>query len=335
MSQSISLFSGYNQKENRTTNYCLLVLKLLYEENPKFLSEVISTIVDETVGNYVGVSFLQQQGKKTSVPDGLIRQMPFTIYIEAKNYDWFYDEQLEQHLRNLNDEVKGAKVLLALSNFESSDLSRFDPLQQHIEAMYRDEIFFNTVSFDEFLQAVRSPQIPKNLADIIEDFAAYLDGQGLLSSWQNTLDVVNCARIPDDILVHHVYMCPATSGHYSHKRCRYFGMYRSKAVEQVALIKGLVELESTTKGIVKWKNVDAPDADLVAEARASHQAGRPGYFPIRVFVLDNLYPTTFIKSTSGGMQGSKQYFDVSRLNVTTADELSQKLNGKSWKDLNA
>jgi len=335
MSQPISLFSGYNQKENRTTNYCLLVLKLLYDENPKFLSEVLGTLVEETVGSYVGVSFLQQQGKKTSVPDGLIRQMPFTIYIEAKNYDWFYDEQLEQHLRNLDNEVQGAKILLALSNFESSDLCRFDPLRQHIAAKYRDDIFFAAVSFDDFLRAVRSPQIPENLADIIEDFAAYLDGQNLLSSWQNTLDVVNCAAIPDDILVHHVYMCPTKGGSYSHKRCRYFGMYRNKAVEQVALIKGLVELESANEGAVKWKNVDAPDAELIAEARVSHQAGRPDFFPVRVFVLDDLYPTTFIKNTSGGMQGSKQYFDVSRLNMTTAEELAQGLSGKSWKDLNA
>jgi hypothetical protein len=41
MGKQVSLFSGYGQKENRTTNYCLLMLKLIYEENPKYLSEVI------------------------------------------------------------------------------------------------------------------------------------------------------------------------------------------------------------------------------------------------------------------------------------------------------
>ena len=39
MGKTISLFSGYSQKENRTTNYCLLALRMIYEENPKFLSE--------------------------------------------------------------------------------------------------------------------------------------------------------------------------------------------------------------------------------------------------------------------------------------------------------
>ncbi|MBK6515728.1 MAG: hypothetical protein IPG04_16920 [Polyangiaceae bacterium] len=34
MGSDITLFSGYSQRENRTTNYCLLVLRMLYEENP-------------------------------------------------------------------------------------------------------------------------------------------------------------------------------------------------------------------------------------------------------------------------------------------------------------
>ncbi len=45
MSKNIRLFSNYVQRENQTTNYCLLILKLLYEENPKFLSEVLSDII--------------------------------------------------------------------------------------------------------------------------------------------------------------------------------------------------------------------------------------------------------------------------------------------------
>lgn len=40
MGAPITLFSGYSHGENRTTNYCLLVLKMLYEENPKLLGEI-------------------------------------------------------------------------------------------------------------------------------------------------------------------------------------------------------------------------------------------------------------------------------------------------------
>jgi hypothetical protein len=102
MASDITLFSGYSQKENRTTNYCLLVLRMLYEENPKFLAEVLSNLVDVDLADVVGVHFRQQQKKKGSVPDGLILQRPFTIYIETKSFDWFYDAQLEQHLDGLS-----------------------------------------------------------------------------------------------------------------------------------------------------------------------------------------------------------------------------------------
>ena len=60
MSSSISLFSGYHQSENRTTNYCLLALKLIYEENPSLLAEALSNLTgDESLINSVGVNFMQ------------------------------------------------------------------------------------------------------------------------------------------------------------------------------------------------------------------------------------------------------------------------------------
>jgi hypothetical protein len=76
MSQPITLFSGYSQRENRTTNYCLLVLRMLYEENPKFLAQVLSALVSEEVGERIGVKFRQQERKAASTPYGLILQPP-------------------------------------------------------------------------------------------------------------------------------------------------------------------------------------------------------------------------------------------------------------------
>src|SRR5438445_13629913 len=104
MSRQITLFSGYSQRENRTTNYCLLILRMVYEENPKFLAEVLGTLVGEDLGERIGVKFRQQERKSASTPDGLIVQPAFTIYIETKNFDWFYSAQLEKHLAALRDE---------------------------------------------------------------------------------------------------------------------------------------------------------------------------------------------------------------------------------------
>ena len=119
MGRTISIFSGYSQKENRVTNYCLLVLKMLYEENPKYLGEVLAGLVGEDISSHIGVTFRQQERLQSGTPDGIIVQKSLRVHIETKNWDWFYDSQLENHLADLARENGGIKVLLALGNFES------------------------------------------------------------------------------------------------------------------------------------------------------------------------------------------------------------------------
>jgi len=68
MGSDITLFSGYSQKENRTTNYGLLVLKMLYEENPKFLGEVLSNLVDEELADVVGSTSDSRCGRRAASP---------------------------------------------------------------------------------------------------------------------------------------------------------------------------------------------------------------------------------------------------------------------------
>ena len=79
MSKPITLFSGYTQRENRVTNYWLLVLKMLYEENPRYLGEVLSALVGEDIADKIGVTFRQQERKASSTPDGLILQPAVTV----------------------------------------------------------------------------------------------------------------------------------------------------------------------------------------------------------------------------------------------------------------
>ena len=105
MGRPITIFARFAQRENQTTNYCLLVLKMLYEENPKLLGEALGNLLGADVGNKVGVVFQQQERKGSSVPDGLIIQAPISIYIETKSFDWFYDSQLANHLDALDKET--------------------------------------------------------------------------------------------------------------------------------------------------------------------------------------------------------------------------------------
>jgi hypothetical protein len=332
VSKAISLFSGYSQKENRTTNYCLLVLKLLYEENPKFLGEVLGTLMGEQIGEQVGVQFRQQHKRAKSIPDGLICQTAFTIYIETKNFDWFYDAQIANHLAALNDEAPGLKILLALGNFESNDENRFETIQKLCETTYQGKVVFASAGFEDLLDALRNITLPKNLADAVEDFGAYLDEEGLLPNWQYRLDVVNCAGKDDEPIEGRVYLCPATGGHYNHKRSKFFGLYKGKQVGYVALIEAVVDLHGDDDHQILWKNVAINDKEVVEQARAKLARWRPGNFPTRVFLLGELVATSFRKDTPKGMQGSKQYFWV---NAKDAQDLAGQLADRGWSEWRA
>ena len=327
MPKPISFFSGYSQRENRVTNYCMLVLKMIYEENPKYLGEVLTELVGEEVSSRVGVVFRQQERRGSSTPDGLVVQSALTIYIETKNFDWFYQDQLKRHLATLKKEP-GCNVLLALSKFDSKQLDKFDPVRRMCR---KSSVLFSAITFEDFVKAVQIESLPKNLADMIAEFRAFLSEEDLLSSWDQLLDVVNCVGFPEDVLEHNVYMCPASGGAYSHSRCRFFGMYRNKRVECVAHIEGVVEVDRATEETrLLWNNGPATDDDLKHRAREIAKIRQTHLALTRVFLLGPLTETDFIKDTPGGMYGSKQYFNVGTLRTQNAQELADQLRGKTW-----
>jgi hypothetical protein len=331
MSENISLFSGYNLSENRTTNYCLLVLKMLYEENPKYLGEILEDVVGD-LGEMVGVKLRQQEKKKSSVPDALITQSAFAIYIETKPSDKFSDSQLEAHLNALQTEP-GLKILIALGNFDSLEPRRFEKIRNLCAEKYGDTIRFAAVSFKDLLSSCEGlDDLPKNLADMLADFRDYLTGQNLLSSWEHLLDVVNCANHAETVIEDNAYMCPATGGVYAHQRSKFFGLYRNKKVERVALIEALVDLESPEKAQLWWVNVEGrEEEDFVRRARAKYsKRAKKDEYPARVFVLGQLEETDFHKRTKGGMWSTKKYFDIQSLHAQDARDLAAKLRGKDW-----
>ncbi|BAU15161.1 hypothetical protein LEP3755_57180 [Leptolyngbya sp. NIES-3755] len=330
MSRDIRLFPTYSQRENQTTNHCLLILKMLYEENPKFLSEVLSYLLDEEFSGIVGVKFFQQKRVKGCIPDGEIAQEPFSILIETKIGNNFGKQQLSAHLEALKKK-QGRKVLIALGNFECEEFPRNQILEEIATSAKSNDIFFACVSFEKFLQSLQLNHLPKNLADAIVDLSEYFDEENLLPSWKYRLDVVNCAQTFEQIIQQRAYICPAIGGHYNHRRSLYFGMYRSKRVEQIASIDAVIDLESDAESMLKWKNVNLSNESLISMAQERYRSCDVRCeYPARVFVLGELHPTTFSKSSPGGMQGTKQYFDIGNLAVKDAAELATKLAGKTW-----
>lgn len=330
MGRNITLFSGYDQAENRTTNYCLLVLKTIYEENPILLSNILSELLGEEFSDLIGVQFSQQERIENSVLDGVIRQKAFSLYIETKNFDWFYDEQLANHLKALNGESTGVKILIALSNFESSNTEKFNAIEQLCKEQYKGLIYFFRIDMEDFVSVLETVNLPKNLNDLVSDLKVYFGEADLLPKWKNQLDVVGCSQNYDEIIKNEVFICPATNGQYNHARSKYIGFYTVKIVRKIAMIDAVVDIEEDRTAIIKWRNNELSEEEIRKKAFAKLDELKPGYYPIRIFCLGELFDTNFEKDSKGGMIGHKQYFDITSLAANDAQDLAIKLAGKKW-----
>lgn len=146
----------------------------------------------------------------------------------------------------------------------------------------------------------------------IREFRKFLEVENLLAKWKHTLDVVNCGKTIEEINLGY-YACPHTGGHYSHDRAKFLGPYGNKSVDKIYLIRAVVTIEmGEKKASVKWNNTDVGNHLLEAEAMeklrsAPFEWRRNEMFQtdMQIFLLAYPYPTSFRKSSSGGMFGSK------------------------------
>lgn len=340
MGRQISIFADYHKGENSLTNYCGLLIKLLYEDNPKNFEELLANLIESDTDIIVGPTFTQQTKTGKGIPDLAITQKSFSIFFETKTTDWFDDEddrgQLWRHMEDFNENADH-KTLFLLSNFEKDNLrERFKNTFAEAE---RRKINLQPLTFEDFvgwLEKVCSSEYLKNL---LEEFKNYLDKNGHLPKWKYLLDVVNCGKTMNEIMEENVYMCPDTGGPYEHRRAKYFGPYSNKVVANIFEIRAIVVIDRNLgTSSIKWQNdLDAKKDDLKREAIDKLQMWQwrideNKSVPVQVFLLDKRESTKFIKDSSGGMFASKHYFRDIADNCKNSKELAEKLLNKNWSD---
>ncbi|MDX2176291.1 MAG: hypothetical protein SF028_07450 [Candidatus Sumerlaeia bacterium] len=332
MPQPISLFSSYKGKENRITNYCLLMLKLLYEENPKLLARALGEMLGPEVQQAIGVQFHQQGRDADSIPDGSLQQEPLLVRIETKLRDDFSEGQLSRHLKALSGR-SGRRVLIALGTFNDDGKGTDELLARLGHGL---GVTTKAVSYTQFLAAIRVSDPPIAIQQTLDEFETFLGEEDLLTSWRDWMDVVNCAGTYQIQIDEQVYLCPADGGAYSHRPCRYFGLYQNKAVRYVAEILAVVWVGADRTSRVTWHQPGEKarlesHRQRAVEMVFKHEWARPA----QAFLLGPMFSTRFVKDTKGGMLGSKQYFDVSDLDAADAKTLAAKLEAdvRSWSNL--
>lgn len=332
MGQKISLFSSYKGKENRTTNYCGLMFRLVYDESPFLFEELLNRCVNgEADIPTVGPIFEQQKkGKKGgSIPDLEIRQESFQILFEVKNWDWFHKGQLDNHIKCFSQEIK-SKILILLCD-EIKEKEKRNKWKKDQKDQYGISVI--ELSFKDLVANLHEVCQTELLQNYLVEFEEYLDRNELLSTWENRLDVVNCVGSIDEVVDKNVYACPAEGRPYSHKRAKYFGAYGDKMVNYIYQIDGVAIVDKDYSDItIKYNNTLDADSVLKSRAKQFIKQNRSDEIKIRsiqVFLLSNGKYVSFKKDSDGGLYGSKIYFEIECKDI---DDLLRKINNKKWSD---
>lgn len=336
----VGFFPKYEQKENRVTNYTLLLFKQIYNENPSVFQEFIENLLsDDSKTINVGVNFTQQEGylcdSGKSIIDGVISQLPFTIFIETKNSDWFYKGQLERHVSNLK-QLQGQKIFLALANFDGlKDEQKW--FADFVKNYQDKDLIIKNLEFEELkfaLDEVSKGIKSEILSTMIKEYEQFLSDSDLLPTWKYRLDVVNCAKTKEDVLAHKVYICPEAKGAYKHARSKYFGIYENKTVNCISEIKAVctAEYDEETKKhkiSISWFDKDnCNESEILKEAEEKSQYCWDE--SLQMFLLDNFREDiNFQKDTPGGMFGSKIYFNLDS-KIKNIDDLADAIRNQTW-----
>lgn len=339
MSRELTLFSDY-QGENAVTNYCGLILKLLYEEDPRRFDEFIKAASGGQFTVLTGPVFTQQHRILSSVPDLVIQQRAFSVLVETKLSDWYHKGQLDKHVQGLKA-VGGPALLLALSNFESDQYadSFYSRFKATIDQAQAFGIQVRALSFEHFLKRLRGVAHSRRFNRMLDELRAYLDRQHLLPRWRELLDVVNCGKTQDELSLG-AYICPRAGAAYSHRRARYLGAYTGgRKVTAIYEIRALVVAAAKQAGAhVEWKNVDEGDAtltqqalDILKQCKPDRQAESQEHAE-QLFLLGEKHPTIFVKDSPGGMLHSKLYFRGLGKGFADAKELAEMLRNKKWSE---
>ena len=347
----ISLFNRYHGKENTITNYCGLMLKLLYKYSPAKFEECIKNLTSSEEQLIVEPHFKQQEvfkeeGNKKSVADLTISQNAFKVIFEVKSSDWHYHEQFKKYIENIKCARKDGESVFffALSN-EYKDESKFTKISQD---MKDKEIVFNEITFKELLESLKSVEKEVDSSvytEFLEEFENFLKKESLLPAWEHLLEVVNCTNSIEQVKKG-FYSCPNTGGPYNHNRAKYFAPYKDKKVQFIYEIDCVVIVKDSSSskgfevGATKYKNKkDISKAKLDERVREYFNSfpevkNELNEHDLQIFLLSGGSETNFVKGSLGGLFGSKKYFwDISKkLDNNSSAELAGYLKNKKWED---
>ena len=316
----VSYFQYYKKDENSVTNNTLLLLKYIYQENPRKIEAILNSLINGDL--VVGLEFENQIKGEYSVPDGHIKQDAFNIYIETKLGDNQSDDQILRHIKSIkHSNSVGKKYLLCLSkNKIKSNLEDSDVLIIH-------------TTFRELLEKIEDEieDWEVRLKDIVEDYRENI--KKLIPS-NFIMFASNCGVTIDLNAKYGIYY--DNSNRPTREIAQYIGLYKDKKVNFIGKIKSVITYGGGENFDFERGDVNENDKiiinEIIKETKEKTHYEDLSLIKHRYFVVDKFYSVKFTKDTKGAMRGLK-YFDLEKYGINENDDIkkiAQKLNNKKW-----
>ena len=338
--RNVTYFSPYSNKENVVTNAVLLLLAQVNRLAPSVFSSLLTTLTDEEYN--VGPTFQNQikiSGKK-SVPDALIQQAPFKIYVETKLGDELNLEQIRNHFQTIEDRetVKGKSVLLGLARTKI-DCKELVDLQKKGE---EKKIRFFVTTFSDLANILEnlSGEFRLELNLLIKEFKAFIQELGLVCDSEYKLLINPCGESYTQNCQNNIYHDQPTR---SKVFCKYLGLYKDQSVSRIGEVLAVMnayiqddKVEITENHQLSWcTKLYNPTADdkkkILNHARETETNEEARYYIVNKFVW-----CKFKKTSPHGLLGHR-YFSLKEIiperfkgKSPQLEEVATALSEKTW-----
>lgn len=323
----ITNFPTYHQKENIVTNHTLFLLKRLYNYSSTKFQLFMSTLIEEEEGIYTKINFGQQEGNKSSIPDGVIQQESFKLLIETKTGSNFSVKQIERHLKSFENEDK--KFILLLGKNIPSE-NKINEIENKVkEYMRKNEEEINIIgpkTFRDIIEIYRDTleEYEIEMNEIIDDYEAFCEKKNLISIEKFRMRAIPCNTTKDLNLEENIYYMPADRGYKDHK---YIGLYWDKSIRYIGEVIKSIVVDYDVKGDNPLKILEGTAKKKKKQKiknimkEAYEKFGHTFQSRHRIFFVDDFYKTNFKKTSKYGLR-YVSYFDLRNylINTVQADE---------------
>lgn len=340
----IHYFQRYTQKENVATANTMLLLSRLYSYSTNKFYNLLNNLFMGEEGFDPELQFVIQEYGRESIPDATITQESFKLIIETKTVDWFYEEQLINHLHKFGNEKQ--KVLITLS----SELMNY-PTKQAFEAKleeYNKEHNTNIRHVNTTFESIAKEfenvidQRDYEMLDIVEDYYSFCRASGLIENADGIMKVQLASKTFDFNFKENIYYNDASKGFRAHK---YLGLYNNKSVRAVGKVTDIITVFKNEEGeleyIVELSNNEANkkeiNQEIMDKIRLSFENAKENDWKLnntRFFIVDKFVETDFAKTSSGAPMGSRVFELESILGKdnlpNSAEELANELLKYTW-----